>query len=384
VVLNDETGWAPNDELFTSLLAGQASVADPLMLVTSTVGRRKSGPLWTVKELAEGGDPSVLWRWHGENRSPRVTKSFLERQRRILMPAQYAREHQNQWVDAADALTSQADVDAAMNHESVFVPNGTPEEWFLDLGTVHDPSVLARGVRVGALTVIVGLETFQGSHEQPVKIADVERRIRELARGRNVHGIRIESWQGVQAAQSLAAIGLPAELFAPTAKAHAEEWPVLSQQLTARTLVLPKHARLREELLNLVVEIGPQGVRVIDRGSVHQDHAVAVRGVVAQLWRTRPGDGFLEYMRDQAERASTPPTDHHDAPIVVVPENEEDARVLAHQACRMLFTRPGTVTAGDRQRCTRCGCDLGVARTPAEVEQAAREARIVASRELHP
>ena len=40
---------------------------------------------------------------------------------------------------------------------------------------------------------------------------------------------------------------------------------------------------LREELLNLVYEVGPQGVRVIDRGKVHQDHAVAVRGVVASL-----------------------------------------------------------------------------------------------------
>jgi hypothetical protein len=29
--------------------------------------------------------------------------------------------------------------------------------------------------------------------------------------------------------------------------------------------------------------MGPTGVRVTDRGKVHQDHAVAVRGIVAQL-----------------------------------------------------------------------------------------------------
>src|SRR5262249_28950585 len=50
-------------------------------------------------------------------------------------------------------------------------------------------------------------------------------------------------------------------------------------------LVLPPHAQLREELLNLVYEVGPTGVRVIDKGSVHQDHAVAVRGVVAAFAR---------------------------------------------------------------------------------------------------
>lgn len=53
VVLYDEVGWAKDDELFTSLLAAQASVSDPFFLVTSTVGKKRSGPLWRIKELAE-------------------------------------------------------------------------------------------------------------------------------------------------------------------------------------------------------------------------------------------------------------------------------------------------------------------------------------------
>src|SRR5262249_29137552 len=154
------------------------------------------------------------------------------------------------------------DVDFAMNAERVEVPVGTKESLFIDLGTVHDPSVIARGCRVGSLVVITALETFQGSHEFPVKIVTVDRRIRDLAEPGNIERIRIESWQGVQAAQSLQAMGLPVELYAATAKRNAEEWPVLVQHLTARTLVLPKHARLREELLGLTVGIGPQGARV--------------------------------------------------------------------------------------------------------------------------
>ncbi len=125
--------------------------------------------------------------------------------------------------------------------------------------------------------------TFQGSREEPVKLAVVEETIKDLAQRFNVRKIRIESWQGMAAVQNLQALDLPVELFTPTAKAHAEEWPVLAQHLATQTLVLPPHARLREELLNLVYEVGPQGVRVIDKGSVHQDHAVAVRGVVASL-----------------------------------------------------------------------------------------------------
>ncbi len=53
VVLYDEVGWVRDDELFASLLASQASAPDPFFLVTSTVGRSRSGPLWRVKELAE-------------------------------------------------------------------------------------------------------------------------------------------------------------------------------------------------------------------------------------------------------------------------------------------------------------------------------------------
>jgi len=53
VILFDEAGWSRDDELFSSLLASQASVLDPLTLAVSTVGRRQSGPLWRIKELAE-------------------------------------------------------------------------------------------------------------------------------------------------------------------------------------------------------------------------------------------------------------------------------------------------------------------------------------------
>lgn len=95
--------------------------------------------------------------------------------------------------------------------------------------------------------------------------------------------IRIESWQGLSAVQRLTKYGLPVELFTPTAKTNSEEWPILSQRLVSRTLLLPPHPRLREELLNLTYEVGPTGIRVTDNGKTHQDHAVAVRGVVASL-----------------------------------------------------------------------------------------------------
>ena len=292
LVIFDEAGWVLNDELFSSLLAGQASVDDPLTVVISTVGRRQSGPLWTIKQLAEGGDPSVGWRWHSENRSPKVTAAFLERQRRILMPGQFAREHKNTWTDATDAFTAADDVDAAQGtgwSEQTERQPGQTYHYFCDIGMVHDPTVIAMGHEEHGLVYIDKIVTFQGCREYPVNLSSVEQTLRELASLFPPAKIRVESWQGISAVQSLSRLGLPVEVFHPTAKAHAEEWPVLAQRLANRTLVLPRHARLREELLNLVYEVGAQGIRVIDRGKVHQDHAVAVRGVCASLQPKRGG-----------------------------------------------------------------------------------------------
>ncbi len=119
-----------------------------------------------------------------------------------------------------------------------------------------------------------------------MRLSAVEDAVKDLAQRFNLAKIRTESWQGLSAVQSLSRLGLPVELFTPTAKAHAEEWLLLGQRLTTQTLVLPPHARLREELLNLVYEVGPTGVKVIDRGAVHQDHAVAVRGVALEAPRS--------------------------------------------------------------------------------------------------
>jgi hypothetical protein len=129
----------------------------------------------------------------------------------------------------------------------------------------------------------------------------------------------------VAAVQSLQRLGLPVELFAVTAKAHAEEWPILAQRLASRTIVLPKHDRLREELLNLTVDLGPQGVRLVDRGKIHQDHAVAVRGVVAGL-TMRHHIASPEFIRAclEAGAGSEAITAFASAPLATVGRYRED------------------------------------------------------------
>jgi hypothetical protein len=153
----------------------------------------------------------------------------------------------------------------------------------VDLGLVHDPSVIAVGHVEDGYVCIDRLTTFQGSRVVPVELEAVEAALLDLARQFTLTRIRVESWQGVGSAQRLRQLGLPVEILTPTQKSNAEEWPVLIQALAGHRVILPPHPRLREELLNLTYEVGATGIRVVDKGAVHQDHAVAVRGVVAGL-----------------------------------------------------------------------------------------------------
>jgi hypothetical protein len=102
-------------------------------------------------------------------------------------------------------------------------PEGRPGvdyHGFVDLGAVHDPTVIAVGHTEGDVAFIDRLVTYQGSREEPLQLATVEQALRNLAAKFHLTRIRIESWQGLSAVQSLTRAGLNCEFFAPTAKAH--------------------------------------------------------------------------------------------------------------------------------------------------------------------
>ena len=122
----------------------------------------------------------IYWFYSSENLSPLVTPAFLETQRAQLLPGQFSREHQNQWVDAADSLVVAVDVDWAMDQgwtEQVVGEPGVRYVMFVDLGAVHDPTVIAVAHQdEDAIAYIDRLVTFQGTREAPVVLAVVESR----------------------------------------------------------------------------------------------------------------------------------------------------------------------------------------------------------------
>jgi hypothetical protein len=275
----DELGWAVSRDLFDTLSAGQAAQKNPLIFVTSTVGPVKAGILWELFEQARQGNKSIFLDYRTENLNPLVSAEYLERERAILPPHVYAREHQNLWGEGSDVFCTEADWTRAIeNGDPRRMSDPGPSFLFCDLGWVHDETALAIAKREGGRIQVIHLETFKGSQSHPVQFAAVENRIAELAERLTVKQARIESPQGVGMSQSLNLRGVSAEVLHPTSKSNQENWGALYTALKNGTIELPNDAKLRQQLLTLTIRTTSTGWKVEDVPSIHNDRAVAVAG----------------------------------------------------------------------------------------------------------
>lgn len=287
LILYDELGWSVDRQLFDVLSAGQAAQANPQIIVTSTVGPIKDGILWELFELAKAGDPNTLLIYETENKSPLITSAYLEAQQAILPPHVYAREHMNLWGEGSDPLCTDTDWKRAIvEGDPRRVDDPGPCYAFLDLGWVHDESVLCimRKLEDGKSGVLC-METWQGTNTMPVEFYSIQSRLEELCQKYHVKKLVIEAPQGYQMAQQLALGRVDTEILSPTVKSNQERWGTLITALKNGTICLPDDGRLRRQLLTLTIKNTSTGWRVEDVPSIHNDRAVAVAGALVATVR---------------------------------------------------------------------------------------------------
>jgi hypothetical protein len=155
---------------------------------------------------------------------------------------------------------------------------------FLDLGWVHDESVLCimRKLENGKSGVLC-METWQGTHTMPVEFHSIQSRLAELCNKFHVVKLVIEAPQGYQMAQQLALGRVDTEILNPTVKSNQERWGALITALKNGTICLPDDAKLRRQLLTLTIKNTSTGWRVEDVPSIHNDRAVAVAGALVAM-----------------------------------------------------------------------------------------------------
>lgn len=285
LILYDELGWSVDRQLFDVLSAGQAAQANPQIIITSTVSAVKDGILWELFELAKAGDPSTLLIYETENLSPLITAEYLETQRAILPPHVFAREHQNLWGEGSDPVCTEADWKRAIaDGDPRRIDDPGPCYAFLDLGWVHDESVLVIMRKLeNDKSGVLAMESWQGSQSAPVEFYAIQSRLDELCRKYHVQKLVIEAPQGYAMAQQLALSGVDTEILSPTAKSNQEQWGALINALKQGTICLPDDVRLRRQLLTLTIKNSPTGWRVEDVPTIHNDRAVAIAGALVAL-----------------------------------------------------------------------------------------------------
>lgn len=277
-ILFDEAGWSADSDQFEVLLAGQGSEVDPLMLLTSTVGKR-SGPLTTVQQLAEKGTAGIYWSHSSKNESPAVTKRYLARQKKLLPPVVYSREHANTLRDGEDSFATEAEIDAA------FAGHGRADRDArryigLDLATSGIASAVVCSKRASdGLIFAEEVRVWKGSRKKPINLPAIQEWIAGLSkRYINVEWIGIESWQGAMAVQSLEGQGHPVVIIHQTAALKSEMYGSLQRAFIEGLISLPRSKQLADELAGATVEASATGLKV--DGVPHPDVLVSL-GIAA-------------------------------------------------------------------------------------------------------
>ena len=284
VVLYDELGWARDAELWEAVSAAQAAQVNPLLLVTTTVGPIKDGPLWSLFESARDGDPDILLLYFQDNLSPLVTEEYLVGQKANLPGIVYAREHENTWGEGGETFCTEDDWQSAISEgdprRSVFEG---PSVMFVDLGWIRNETAIAVATRFGDDVHIIALEGYRGKPSEPLNMPMIRDTITDMYHRLGVQRVEIESPQGVMMAQELDLSGLQCEVVYPTAQSQVNRWGALYTALKAKSVRLPDDDLLRRQLITLQIKQSLSGWRVVDVPAIHQDRAIAIAGAIYLL-----------------------------------------------------------------------------------------------------
>jgi hypothetical protein len=147
--------------------------------------------------------------------------------------------------------------------------------------------------------------------------------------------------------------------YRPSDLSRSDLYLALVPMLNSGRVELLAVPRLASQLVALERRTARGGRDLVDHApGGHDDLANAVAGVLVHLLQGAAEPGFLGYLKEQLGRVPAAET-----PAVTLDpatEDEEDARVLQHQTCRIAGVRQ-EVLDGEQRRCAKCFCKLGTA-----------------------
>jgi phage terminase large subunit-like protein len=289
VVLDELPNWLSTNSaraMWTSIVSAIPKWKGMRLTV---IGHAGDPAHWSYRQL-EGARSSAQWNVH-EIPGPLewVSEADLQEQRRLLLPSEYARRHENLWVASEDRLASLDDLRECVTHDGPLAPrDGVRYVAGLDLGVKRDSTVLAvchaEGRGDDRRVVVDRVQAFTPTRSQPVDLAVVEEAVRTVAREYRHAQIIMDPWQGLLLARNLRSSGVRVEEFTFSAGSVGRIALTLFNLLRDRRIALPDDADLLDELANVRLRQTSPGVVRLDHDSDrHDDRAVAVALAAHQL-----------------------------------------------------------------------------------------------------
>jgi phage terminase large subunit-like protein len=253
------------------------------------VHAREGNPLWDLWQRWQARtDPRLFVSYiggpDGWKQVPWITPAFIAQQRRqfAAVPAKFQRLWQNEWVtdDVGSFLSAQEireAIDPALTEASGPVIGAAIG---VDIGLTRDTTaVVASHVHPVTYQLTVdAVRILRGTKAKPVSLSTLEDVIVDLARVLGTRKVTCDQWQASMLAERLRARGLSVHLVTCDVARLDRMATHLKTWFARRTIRIPNHPGLIEQLETLVGEEMRRRdkVRFTAYGEAHDDAAIAL------------------------------------------------------------------------------------------------------------
>jgi phage terminase large subunit-like protein len=281
VVIFDELWNQTSEDLFTAVSLPPTR-KNPLMFIITYAGYDKDSLLYRLyKDGADGSNRRMFFFHSQKNLSSWVGKEYLEEQKKILHPVEYARLHECRWVDSVDQFFSSSDVDACIDSNLTQQLKGNSQfSYFLglDLGLKSDRtviSILHYDFNAG-IVVLDEMQTWSGTRENPIDIKTIEDFIYDAHQRYNFSKIVVDPWQGIELIQNLKRKNLPIEEFPFSSSNVGKIAQNLYYLFHNKKIRIFNYILLVNELKTAQMVSKSYGYRVDTKTGKHDDHVISL------------------------------------------------------------------------------------------------------------
>lgn len=305
--------WAFGDRRFYDELTVVPTRKDPLIVIVTYAGYLQRGLLWDLysdgmngEPVLDTGDPEVFAMrgrrdprmfmfWSHKNLASWITPEYLESQRRRLPPDIYARLHENRWVAAGSQFITDDDINSMYETPWIIQTEARTDKAMRyiianDVGLSHDRTarVVGHYDRDDKKVYIDNIRVWQGTPEQHVDIAEVERDLVDCAHQFKAVKLVVDPWQMEYTIQRLKST-YNVESFTASGDSMQHISQIFVNLLRSHRLISYLDPNFEEELRNTIIKQTLSGWRIDHPGKKRNDIVIAVAMMAAEAVKEEHG-----------------------------------------------------------------------------------------------